>query len=95
VLVEKLARLVDNKEIEGIADIRDESDREGIRLVIELKTTGPNQGNNVPQLILNTLFHKTDLQISFPGNLMVLTNEGSTPQRLPLLELLKAFISFR
>jgi len=86
-LITKIAELVNDKNLEGIADLRDESDRNGIRLVIELKK-GTNQ-----DVILNNLFKKTPLQTSFGGHLLALV--GRQPATLTLKELLLLFIQFR
>lgn len=87
--LEKIAELVNEKKIEGISDLRDESDRDGIRIVIELKK------DCLPEIVLNNLFLKTDLQINFPGNLLALTQNGTVPQRLSLKTVLTSFIEFR
>ena len=81
--------MVNEKKIEGISDLRDESDRDGIRIVIELKK------DCLPEIVLNNLFLKTDLQINFPGNLLALTQNGTVPQRLSLKTVLTSFIEFR
>jgi DNA gyrase subunit A len=86
----KIAELVNEKRIEGIHDLRDESDRDGIRIVIELKNDVAN-----PHVILNNLYSKTNLQTSFAGNMVALVDEGKQPKRLTLLDALKAFIDFR
>eukprot|EP00624_Nannochloropsis_granulata_P006947 evm.model.NODE_5579_length_11332_cov_19.341246.1 len=81
--------MVNDKKMEGISDLRDESDREGIRLVIELKRDA------VPSVVENNLFKKTPLQSSFPGNFLALANDGRQPQRLTLRDSLQSFINFR
>jgi DNA gyrase subunit A len=86
-LITKIAELVNEKIIEGIVDLRDESDRNGIRIVIELKKD-TNQ-----DVILNNLFKKTPLQTSFGGHLLALV--GRQPATLTLKELLLLFIQFR
>jgi DNA gyrase subunit A len=88
-LLEKIASLVNDKKLEGISDLRDESDRDGIRMVIELKRDA------VPAVVLNNLFKKTTLQTSFSGNMVALTNNGKQPIRLTLKDILRQFISFR
>ncbi|GAX23176.1 DNA gyrase subunit A [Fistulifera solaris] len=93
-LLEKIAALVNEKKLDGIADLRDESDRDGIRVVIELKRDA------VPQVVLNNLFKKTALQTTFSGNFLALfggsNNEKSlVPQRFTLREALDSFIDFR
>ena len=86
-LLEKIADLVNNKKLEGIADLRDESDRDGIRVVIELKRDA------VPEIVLNNLYKKTSLQTSFSGNFLALM-DGS-PKRFTLRQALQCFIDFR
>lgn len=87
-LIKKIAELVQNKKIEGIRDIRDESDREGLRIVVELKSDVP------PQKILNQLYQHTDLQKDFHLNMIALT-EGLTPRLLSLKEILQAYLDYR
>lgn len=87
-LVEQLARLVQEKKIEGIKDIRDESDREGMRIVIDL------QKDAYPQKILNRLYKFSDLQKIFHLNMLALV-EGIQPRVLNLTELLNYFILHR
>jgi DNA gyrase subunit A len=86
-LVEKIARLVTDKRIVGISDLRDESDREGIRVVIELKRDASYKK------VLNNLFKFTELQTSFPVNMVVLV-EG-VPQTLSLKTILEQYIKHR
>lgn len=86
-LIENIADLVRSKKIEGITDIRDESDREGMRIVIEM---GRNENS---QVILNQLFKYTSLRTSFGVNLLALVN--GKPQTLNLKQILEAFISHR
>ncbi len=86
-MVERIAELVNNKELEGIADLRDESDREGVRVVIELKKDA------IPEVVLNRLFAMTSLQVTFAVNMLAL-NAGR-PQQMGLKEILEAFIFFR
>lgn len=87
-LIVKIADLVQEKKIEGIKDLRDESDREGLRIVIELK-------NDVPaQKILNQLYKHTDLQKNFNYNMIALTG-GVQPQLLSLKEILEYYIDHR
>ncbi len=88
-LLEKIAELVNDKKLEGIADLRDETDRDGMRMVIELKKDA------VPAVVQNNLFKKTALQTSFPGNMLALVEEGTQPRRITLREALKVFIAFR
>lgn len=86
-LLESIAELVRNKEIEGIADLRDESDREGLRVVIELKREA------TPEIVLNQLFRRTQLQTSFGINMLAL--DHGRPRLFGLKEALEAFIAFR
>ncbi len=86
-LVEKIARLVNDKKVEGISDLRDESDREGMRVVIELKRGEPSQ------VILNQLYKLTPMQSSFGVILLALT-EGQ-PKVLSLSEALRHFLEHR
>jgi DNA gyrase subunit A len=87
-LLEKIADLVKEKKIEGIRDIRDESDKDGIRIVIELKNDA------FPQKVLNKLFKYTELQKTFHLNMLALT-EGIQPQTLSLKQVLEQFIEHR
>ena len=86
-LQEKIAELVRAKAIEGISDLRDESDRDGVRLVIELKRDA------TAEVVLNQLYRMTQLQISFAVNFLAL-NDG-TPEQMGLITALKAFLRFR
>jgi DNA gyrase subunit A len=86
-LIEKIAELVGEKTIEGISDLRDESDREGMRIVIELKR------GEVPEVILNNLYKHTQLQQSF-GVIMLAIVSGR-PKILNLAELVDSFVDFR
>ena len=86
-LIEKIARLVNDKKVEGISDLRDESDREGMRVVIELKRAEP------AQVILNQLYKLTPMQSSFGVILLALT-EGQ-PKVLSLSEALQHFLEHR
>ncbi|MBO4643310.1 MAG: DNA gyrase subunit A [Alphaproteobacteria bacterium] len=86
-MITRIAELVRDKTIEGIADIRDESDRQGIRVVIEIKR------DFHPEIILNQLFRYTSLQTSFGSNMIAL-NQGR-PQLMNLRDMIKAFIAFR
>merc|ERR1719157_76109 len=81
-LLEKLAGLVNDKKIDGISDLRDESDRDGIRVVIELKRDA------VAAVVQNNLLKKTPLQTTFSGNFLALFNGGTRPQRFTLREAL-------
>ncbi|OQM73229.1 DNA gyrase subunit A [Manganibacter manganicus] len=86
-MIEKMAELVRDKRIEGISDIRDESDRQGYRVVVELK-----KGANA-EVILNQLYRFTPLQTSFGANMVALN--GGKPELLTLTDMMKAFVSFR
>ncbi len=86
-LIEKIAELVHEKKLDGISEIRDESNREGIRVVIELKRDA------VPQVVLNKLYKLTPLQMSF-GIINLAIVDGQ-PKVLTLKEMLEAFIDFR
>ncbi len=87
-LITKMAELVKTKKLEGIKDIRDESDKEGLRIVIELK-------NDIqPKKILNRLFKLTDLQKTFHLNMLALTN-GIQPQILSLKGILENYVQHR
>ncbi|GJD51457.1 DNA gyrase subunit A [Methylobacterium crusticola] len=86
-LVEKIAELVRDKRIEGIADLRDESDRDGMRVVVELKRDA------VSDVVLNQLYRYTPLQTSFGCNMVALN--GGRPELLNLKDLIQAFIDFR
>lgn len=85
--IEKIAELVTQGKLEGIADIRDESDREGIRVVIELK----REAN--PQKLLNALYKQTALQTNFGAILLAIHNRQ--PRQMSLRELLQQFLDFR
>ena len=86
-LLEKIAELAREKVVEGIADLRDESDREGMRIVVELKR------GEVPEVILNNLYKHTPLQTTF--GVITLAIVGGRPKVLPLVDLLEHFIEFR
>ncbi len=86
-LIERVADLVSNKKIEGISDVRDESDRDGMRIVIELKR------GEESQLILNNLFKHTQMQESF--GMILLAIVGGQPKEMGLLEFIRLFIDHR
>ncbi|WP_375632387.1 DNA gyrase subunit A [Bartonella sp. AA74HLJMH] len=86
-MIEKMAELVRDKRIEGISDLRDESDRDGYRVVIELKK------DVVAEIVLNQLYRYTPLQTSFGCNMVALN--GGKPEQMTLLDMLRAFVSFR
>ncbi len=87
-LLEKIAELVSEKRVEGIRDLRDESDKDGLRIVIELK------GDAAPQKILNNLYKHTDLQKTFHLNLLALV-DGIEPKLLSLKAALEYFLKHR
>jgi len=87
VMVEKIAELVREKRVEGIADLRDESSRDGIRVVIELKRDA------VADVVLNQLYRFSQLQTSFGVNMVALN--GGRPQLMNVRDVLSAFIAFR
>ena len=86
-LLEKIAQLARDKVIEGISDLRDESDREGMRIVIELRR------GEVPEVVLNNLYKHTSLQTSF--GIIMLAIVAGRPRILTLLDLVEHFIEFR
>ncbi len=86
-LIEKIAELVRDKRIEGISDIRDESDRDGMRVVVELKRDA------VPDVILNQIYRYSPLQSTFGCNIVALN--GGRPEVMNLMDLIRAFTSFR
>jgi len=86
-LLEKIAELARNKVIEGITDLRDESDREGMRIVIELRR------GEMPEVVLNNLYKHTSLQTSF--GIIMLAIVGGRPQVLTLLDVIERFVEFR
>src|SRR3954466_168834 len=86
-LIEKIADLAREKTIEGISDLRDESDRDGMRIVIELKR------GEMPDVVLNNLYKHTPLQTTF--GIIMLAIAGGRPKVLPLLEVIENFIEFR
>ncbi|MDO8516135.1 MAG: DNA gyrase subunit A [bacterium] len=87
-LVKQIAELVTDKKIEGIRDLRDESGREGLRIVVELK------GDAAPQKILNQLYKHTNLQKDFHLNMVALVR-GIEPRPLSILEVLSAYLEYR
>jgi DNA gyrase subunit A len=86
-LIEKIAELVNEKRLEGIADIRDESDRNGMRIVIELKRDA------YPRVVLNNLYKQTPIQANFGANMLALVNRE--PHLLTLKQFLQVFVDFR
>ncbi|MBB3861208.1 DNA gyrase subunit A [Novosphingobium hassiacum] len=86
-LVEKLAEAAKDKRIEGVSDIRDESNREGVRVVIELKRDA------TPEVVLNQIWRNTPAQSSFPANMLAI--RGGRPEVLNLKDIIEAFVRFR
>jgi DNA gyrase subunit A len=86
-LVERIAEAAKDKRIEGVSDIRDESSREGVRVVIELKRDA------TPEVVLNQLWRHTPAQSSFPANMLAI--RGGRPETLNLREIIEAFVRFR
>ncbi len=86
-LIERIADMVNDKKLEGIADIRDESDRDGMRIVVELRR------DSYPQVVLNNLFKLTPLQTNFSANMLALVN--GEPVTLSLRKMLQVFLDFR
>ncbi|KAB2833515.1 MAG: DNA gyrase subunit A, partial [Caedimonadaceae bacterium] len=86
-MIERMSELVLNKELEGISNLQDESDRNGVRVVIELKKDA------IPEVVLNRLYAMTPLQTSFGVNMLALN--GGRPQQMGLKEVLECFILFR
>jgi len=86
-LIKKIAEHVREKRIEGISDMRDESDRDGMRIVIELKRDA------VPDVVLNQLFRFSQLQTNFASNMLALN--GGRPEQMNLRQMIEAFLVFR
>ncbi|MFN3727016.1 MAG: DNA gyrase subunit A [Allosphingosinicella sp.] len=86
-LVEKIAEAAKEKRIEGVSDIRDESSREGVRIVIELKRDA------TPEVVLNQLWRHTPAQSSFPANMLAI--RGGRPETLTLKDMIESFVRFR
>ncbi|QZD95405.1 DNA gyrase subunit A [Qipengyuania gelatinilytica] len=86
-LVEKIAEAAKDKRIEGISDIRDESSRQGVRVVVDLKRDAS------PEVVLNQIWRYTPAQSSFPANMLAIS--GGRPEVLTLREFIQAFITFR
>ena len=86
-LVEKIAEAAKDKRIEGISDIRDESNREGVRIVMDLKRDA------TPEVVLNQLWRNTPAQSSFPANMLAI--RGGRPEILNLRDIIEAFVRFR
>jgi len=86
-LVEKIAEAAKDKRIEGVSDIRDESNREGVRIVIDLKRDA------TPDVVLNQLWRHTPAQSSFPANMLAI--RGGRPETLTLRDIIESFVKFR
>jgi DNA gyrase subunit A len=86
-LVEKIAEAAKDKRIEGISDIRDESNREGVRIVIDLKRDA------TPDVVLNQLWRHTPAQSSFPANMLAI--RGGRPETLALRDIIESFVKYR
>ena len=86
-LIEKIAELVNDHKIDGISDVRDESDRDGMRIVIELRRDA------YPRVVLNNLYKQTPIQANFGANMLALVN--NEPQLLTIKYFLEVFLSFR
>ncbi len=86
-MLEQIAELVRDKRIEGVAELRDESDREGVRVVVEIKRDA------IADVVLNQLYRFTPLQTSFGVNALALN--GGRPEMMPLKDILAAFLAFR
>ena len=88
-LIKSMADQVEDKRLEGISDIRDESDRNGMRIVIELKRDAN------PQVVLNRLFAQTQLQTTFAINMLALVNNQSQPRILSLRHIIDEYLNFQ
>ena len=88
-LIKSMAEQVEDKRLEGISDIRDESDRNGMRIVIELKRDAN------PQVVLNRLFAQTQLQTTFAINMLALVNNQSQPKILSLRHIIDEYLAFQ
>ncbi len=86
-LVEKIAEAAKDRRIEGVADIRDESNREGVRVVIDLKRDA------TPEVVLNQLWRHTPAQTSFPANMLAI--RGGRPETLTLRDIIESFVRYR
>ena len=86
-LVEKIAEAAKDRRIEGVSDIRDESNREGVRIVIDLKRDAS------PEVVLNQLWRHTPAQASFPANILAI--RGGRPETLTLKDIIESFVRFR
>src|ERR671910_2791965 len=86
-LVERIAEAAKDKRIEGISDIRDESNRQGVRVVIDLKRDA------TADVVLNQLWRHSPAQASFPANMLAI--RGGRPETLNLRDIIQAFVTFR
>ncbi len=86
-LVEKIAEAAKEKRVDGVSDIRDESSREGVRIVIDLKRDA------TPEVVLNQIWRNTPAQSSFPANILAI--RGGRPELLNLRDIIEAFVKFR
>src|SRR5439155_613957 len=86
-MIERIAEVVQDKVIEGISDLRDESDRDGVRVVIELKRDA------MPEIVLNQLYRYSPLQTTFGVNMLALN--GGRPELMNIKQVIAAFIAFR
>ena len=86
-MIERIAEVVRDKAVEGISDLRDESDRDGVRVVIEIKRDA------FPEVVLAQLFRYTQLQTSFGANMLAL--HGGRPKMMNLRDIVVAFVEFR
>ncbi|PEQ11256.1 DNA gyrase subunit A [Novosphingobium sp. PC22D] len=86
-MVEKIAEAAKDKRIEGVSDIRDESNREGVRVVVDLKRDA------TPEVVLNQIWRHTPAQSSFPANMLAI--RGGRPEILALRDIIQAFVQFR
>ena len=88
-LIKNMADQVNEKRLEGISDLRDESDRNGMRIVIELKRDAN------PQVVLNRLFAQTQMQTTFAINMLALVNDQKQPKILSLRHILDEYLTFQ
>ena len=86
-LIEQIAELINNKTITGISDLRDESDKDGMRIVIELKR------NEIPEVMINQLYKFTDLQVTFGCNMLAL--DKGLPRTMNVKQMIAAWIEHR
>ncbi len=86
-LVEKIAEAVKDKRIEGVSDLRDESNREGVRIVMELKRDA------TPEVVLNQVYRHTPAQQTFSINMLAI--RGGRPELMGLRDIIQAFVQFR